>query len=71
MGPQKYIVTVIKDDNKRIFKATEGDRIMMSDKHCIVVGVTPNDELPKNVSIEPLTKDNKYKLKMIKKLTKN
>ena len=70
MGPQKYIVTVTKGDNVRIFKAIEGDRIMMSDRHFIVIGVTPKEELPKNVIVEPLTKDNKYKLKMVKKLTK-
>ena len=31
---------------------------------------SPNDELPKNVKVEPLTKDNKYKIKKVKKLTK-
>ncbi|MBO5530446.1 MAG: hypothetical protein IJ094_11645 [Bacilli bacterium] len=70
MGKEYYIVTVTNGEDKRIFKAELGDRIMLKDRKFIVAGVTPSDELPQNVKVEPLSRDNKYKLKMVKKLTK-
>ncbi len=70
MGKEYYIVSVIKGDEKRVFKAELGERIMLKERKFLVVGVTPNDELPPNVTVEPLSRDNKYKLKLTKKLTK-
>lgn len=70
MGKDKYIVTIINGEEKRVFKAEQDERIMMKDRTFVVVGVTSDEDLPANVRVEPLTRDNKYKLKLVKKLTK-
>lgn len=70
MGKEYYIVTITNGEDKRVFKSELGERVMLKDRKFIVVGVTPDDELPQNVKVEALNRDNKYKLKMAKKLTK-
>lgn len=70
MGPEKYIVTVKdKDGNSNPFKAVAGERIQINTptgKVFFTVGVTKESDLPRNVKIEHLTRDNKYKLKKAK-----
>ena len=63
-----YLVTITSDDNQSVFKSEYGDRIILNNKKYITVGVTKNKDLPENVKIEPLTKENKSLLKK-KKLT--
>ena len=64
-----YLVTITNDEKQRIFKAEQGDRIITNNKKYITVGVTKNKDLPENIKIEPLTKENKSLLKKTKKLT--
>lgn len=71
MGKDKYIVTTFNGDESRSFVAVEGETIMIKrTRKSIVVGKTAPENIPENMSIERLTKDNKYKLKKVKKLTK-
>ncbi|MBO6195333.1 MAG: hypothetical protein J6O56_03180 [Bacilli bacterium] len=69
MGKEYYIVTITNGENKNIFKSELGERIMLKNRTFIVVGETPDEQLPPNIRIERLTKDNKFKLKKVKKLT--
>lgn len=70
MGKEYFIVSVTNGEDTNRFKAELGDRVMLKERKFIVVGVTSNEELPPNVTVERLTKDNKFKLKKVKKLTK-
>lgn len=70
MGKEYYIVTIDNGDTKNVFKSEKGERIVFKDRKYITVGVTHEKDLPSNVTIEELTRDNKYKLKKVKKLTK-
>ncbi len=70
MGKEFYIVTITNGENKNVFKSELGERIMLKNRTFVVVGETPEDQLPSNIRIERLTRDNKFKLKKVKKLTK-
>lgn len=70
MGREFYIVTIDNGENKNVFKSELGERILLKNRTFVVVGETPDDQLPPNIRIEKLTRDNKYKLKITKKLTK-
>ena len=69
MGKEKYLYAFTSKEGTTYRKVIEGERIKLSDGSFIVVGVTPNENLPSNISIEPLTKENKYKLPKKKLLT--
>lgn len=71
MGKEYYIVTIINGDETIVYRAEAGETIMNTKtRRSIVVGKTAPENIPKNMRIERLTKDNKYKLKEAKKLTK-
>ena len=70
MKKEYYIVTIENGEKKNVFKSELGERIMLKNRTFVVVGETPDDQLPPNIRIERLTKDNNYKLKKVKKLTK-
>ena len=70
MGKEYYIITTINGEEKTVFKAAAGETIMTKNRKSIVVGKTEPENIPENMKIEKLTKDNKYKLKKVKKLTK-
>ena len=70
MGPKKYLVTIENGEEKKVFVSEEGTRLMLSNRSFVVIGVTPFDQLPRNMRVELLTRDNKHKLKLTKKLKK-
>ena len=65
MGKEKYIITIQKNEEEKSFVALKGERIMLQNRTFIVVGETPEELLPKNIRVEKLTKDNKYKVKKL------
>lgn len=69
MGKEKYLYAVTGKEGTTYRKVVEGERIKLSDGSFIVVGVTSNENIPSNIKIEPLTKENKYKLPKKKLLT--
>ena len=65
---EKYIVMT----GTNVFKVKDGERVMVDKdkKVFITVGLTKPEDLPEGVKVEPLTRQNKYKLKLSKKLKK-
>lgn len=71
MGKEKYIITTKINGETYVYERKYGEVIRLENsKINIIVGVTKSEELPKFMTIEPKTKDNKYKLKLAKKLKK-
>lgn len=62
-----FIVTVTngKESNRLVLK--KGDRFQFATGRYITVGNDVPEQLKDKVSMEPVTPDNKYKVKMIRK----
>ena len=62
-----FIVTIRKGNDTNMLVAKKGERIKVLDNRFLTVGNEVPEHLKEKVTMDPVTSDNKYKVKMIKK----
>lgn len=61
-----FIVTIYKGEETTMILAKKGDRIKLLGNRYITTGNEVPEELREIIRMDPVTADNKYKVKMIK-----
>ena len=70
MPKEEYLITIRNKDEERNFILNKGETLMLKTGRKLVIGVTDPTTLGPNIIIEPVTKENKDRVKQIKKLMK-
>ena len=67
-----FIITIRNGNDTNMIVARKGERVHVLDNRFLIVGRDVPEKLKDAVTMDPVTSDNKYKVKMIrKKLKKN